>query len=763
MLRFLTCLGVDHDLRLVALAGVVCLTAAFTAFRFYRSARRHAGRLGLAWVLFSGLTTGCGIWATHFIAMLAYKPGVAMGFDAAGTALSLGLAVTVTGIGFGLAVKLRGLPGVVVGGAFLGGGIALMHYVGMAAFRTAGTLAWSPVYLVVSVVVAVLMGVAALAAAGSARSLRQQALGAGLFTLAICGMHFTGMTAVEILPDPTVIVPNEVMDRGAIVIAVSALAGLIALAALGAGAIDAFALSASLNRLKDAVNAIPQAVAIFDSDDRCLMWNARYAELNGECAHRLAVGVPFSELLKAGLEAGHYPDARGDEAGWLAGRLEQRRHGCTMEQANAGDRWMRIEDRRMADGGTVSVCTDLTDLKRNAIALAKARDEAELANRAKSEFLANMSHEIRTPLNGVVGVADVLASTPLSPAQAEMVEMIRASGRSLERLLSDVLDLSRIESGRLEIRPEPFHLSEAARQTAALYAPLARDKGVTLALDIGEETDAWVMGDVVRFKQIVANLVSNAVKFTERGEVRLSLHADGVTACGWRCEVKDSGIGFDPETKERLFGRFQQADGSVTRRFGGTGLGLAICRQLSELMGGELDCESTPGEGATFSFLVEMPRAAAPGEAEPAPGPQATDERALKVLLADDHPTNRKVVELILGQAGVELISVEDGLQALEAYRADAFDVVLMDMQMPVMDGLTATRAIREWEAEQGRAQTPVVMLTANALPEHVEAGRAAGAERHLTKPISAPALLAALAELAQGADAAADPKAAAA
>ncbi|MBS0295796.1 MAG: response regulator [Proteobacteria bacterium] len=753
MLRFLTCLGVDHDLRLVTLAGVVCLTAALTAFRFYRSARRHAGRLGLSWVLFSGLTTGCGIWATHFIAMLAYKPTVSMGFDTAGTALSLGLAVTVTGIGFGLAVRFRGLPGIVAGGAFLGCGIAVMHYTGMAAFRTAGTLTWSLGYVAVSVAVAVLMATAALAAAGSARSLRQQALGAGLFTLAICGMHFTGMTAVEILPDPSVTVPNAVMDRGAMVIAVSSLAGLIALAAAGAGAIDAFALSASLNRLKDAVNAIPQAVAIFDSDDRCLMWNARYAELNGECAHRLAVGVPFSELLEAGLQAGHYPEARGDEAAWLAQRLEQRRQGCTTEQANAGDRWMRIEDRRMADGGTVSVCTDLTDLKRNAMALARARDEAELANRAKSEFLANMSHEIRTPLNGVVGVADVLAKSKLDPAQAEMVEMIRASGRSLERLLSDVLDLSRIESGRLEIRPEPFHLAEAARQTAALYDPLAQEKGVTLALDIGAETEAWVMGDVVRFKQVVGNLVSNAVKFTEAGEVRLSLHADGVSACGWRCEVADSGIGFDPATKERLFGRFQQADGSVTRRFGGTGLGLAICRQLAELMGGELECESTPGEGSSFSFVVEMPLAAAPEATVAEPASQA-DGRALTVLLADDHPTNRKVVELILAQAGVELTAVENGLQALEAFQAGSYDAVLMDMQMPVMDGLTATRAIRDWEAERGQKRTPVVMLTANALPEHVEAGRAAGAERHLTKPIAAPALLGALSEIAESAEA---------
>jgi signal transduction histidine kinase/CheY-like chemotaxis protein len=752
LFKFLTCLTVEHDLRLVLLAGIVCATAAMTAFRLYGMALHSRGWLRASWLVVSGLATGCGIWATHFIAMLAYKPGMPTGYEPFGTALSLVLALAATTIGFGLAARGSDWKSRASGGASLGVGIALMHYTGMLAFRFPGTMHWSPVYLVVSVAISVLLAIAAVTAAGKAGGLKAQALGAGLFTLAICGMHFTGMTAVTLSPDPTVVVPNQIMDRGAMVVAVGALSALIGLAAAGAVAISIFGQRASLARLRDAVDAIPQAVAIFDDQDRCVLWNARYAELNGECAHLLALGTPFSALLQAGLDAGHYPDAHGREAEWLAARLADRRQGCTMEQPNTGDRWLRIEDRRMADGGIISVCTDLTDLKRDAATLARARDDAEEANRAKSEFLANMSHEIRTPLNGVVGVADVLVNTTLDPGQHEMVEMIRNSAVTLGRLLSDVLDLARVESGRVEVRPEPFYLGDAARQTAALYEPHAREKDVALVLEIAPEAEAWVMGDVVRFKQVIGNLISNAVKFTSDGEVRLSVRPDGVSACGWRCEVKDTGIGFDPADKERLFGRFQQADGSVTRRFGGTGLGLAICRQLAELMGGELECDGRPGEGATFSFVLELPSASATAQAPVinAASELAQTARALRVLLADDHPTNRRVVELILGQADIEVCSVHDGQQALDAFRQGGFDVVLMDMQMPVMDGLTATREIRKLELDSGLDPTPVVMLTANALPEHIQASHAAGAERHLTKPISAPVLLAALVEIGQ-------------
>jgi len=380
--------------------------------------------------------------------------------------------------------------------------------------------------------------------------------------------------------------------------------------------------------------------------------------------------------------------------------------------------------------------------------LRAARRRADLANRSKSEFLANMSHEIRTPLNGIVAMADTLTRAPLAPREQEMVQVIRTSGITLERLLSDILDTARIESGKVTIEPIAFHLGEAVRSVGLLWAPRAEEKGVDLATDIDPALDTMVIGDPVRFRQILTNLVSNALKFTQDGSVRISGVAtpDG----GMRFTVTDTGVGFDDTKKAGIFARFQQADGSITRRFGGTGLGLAISRDLAELMGGSLDCSSRPGEGARFWFDLplepapetDMPQAV---EAEEDGTRAAASADGLRILLADDHPANRKVVEIMLADSGVVLTLVEDGQQALDALAADPFDLVLMDMQMPVMDGLTATREIRALEARSGRARTPVVMLTANALAEHVQAGRQAGADGHLAKPITLSTLFAAI------------------
>jgi CheY-like chemotaxis protein/nitrogen-specific signal transduction histidine kinase len=364
-----------------------------------------------------------------------------------------------------------------------------------------------------------------------------------------------------------------------------------------------------------------------------------------------------------------------------------------------------------------------------------ARRRAEEASRAKSEFLANMSHEIRTPLNGVVAMADALTRARLAPREREMVEVIRSSGVTLERLLSDILDSAKIEAGQIALERSVFDLGEAVRGVAALYRPSADQKGVALRLEVGPAAEGPVEGDLVRLRQVLSNLISNALKFTETGSVTVT--ASAVDAERMRFTVKDTGCGFDEEQKARIFGRFQQADGSITRRFGGTGLGLSISRDLVELMGGGLECRSRPGEGAEFWFELPLARVKASASA-PAETARSDDfPFPARVLLADDHPANRKVIEIMLAETPAELVVVEDGRQALEAVRREPFDLVLMDMQMPVMDGLTATAAIRALERQDNRKRTPIIMLTANAMPEHVEAGRAAGADGHLSKPIT--------------------------
>ncbi len=404
---------------------------------------------------------------------------------------------------------------------------------------------------------------------------------------------------------------------------------------------------------------------------------------------------------------------------------------------------------------TVGVLRNIDRQKRSELAIAKARDAAESANRAKSEFLANMSHEIRTPLNGVMGVASALARTPLGAGQREMVSLIESSARTLEALLSDVLDLARVESGRIELADEPFDLRSCLVDVGALFQPSAEAKSLDLVIEETPDIEGVFLGDAPRVRQILSNLVANAVKFTPSGEIRIGASGlctpQGVEARIW---VKDTGIGFDDEVKTRLFGRFEQADGSITRRYGGTGLGLAISRSLAERMGGDLDAVATLGQGATFTLSLPLTRAASPlpGDEPLEPVARAVrPARRLQVLLAEDHPINRRVVQLILESAGVELTCVENGAEAVEACETTGFDLVLMDMQMPVMDGLTAIRRIREREAASGRAPARIQALTANAMPEHAAASRAAGADGHLTKPISAEALFRAVGDAGGG------------
>ena len=398
----------------------------------------------------------------------------------------------------------------------------------------------------------------------------------------------------------------------------------------------------------------------------------------------------------------------------------------------------------------LSISEDVTDRELAKDALKEALARAEAANVAKSEFLANMSHEIRTPLNGVLGLADALARLELNPHQRDIVEMIVSSGKALTAILSDVLDLAKAEAGQLELQNEPFSLRETIGGAAYLFETVARDKGVDFKVEFTSGGPDRLVGDALRIRQVVSNLISNAVKFTAAGQV--AIHA-GVTPMAdgqGRLEVTvtDTGPGFTEEVRARLFGRFEQGDGSITRRFGGTGLGLSIAGALAQMMGGEIDCSALPGKGATFSFRVPLALAAAATPAV-APAPRGDEADAsplgLRVLLAEDHEINRKVVQLMLGDVQ-QLVVTANGQEALDAFLGhDRFDVVLMDSQMPVMDGLTAIRCIRTAEARLGRARTPIVSLTANAMDHQVAAAIDAGADGHLAKPITTVGLHAAI------------------
>jgi signal transduction histidine kinase len=361
-------------------------------------------------------------------------------------------------------------------------------------------------------------------------------------------------------------------------------------------------------RLRAAIDALPEGVVFLDPEGRYILWNQRYAEIYHRSADLFAPGRKLVDTLVVGVARGDYPEAVGREEEWIAERLGlMDRPGQRHEQRLSDGRWILIEERLTTDGGLIGVRIDITELKEQAERLRQALQAAQQANHAKSQFLSNMSHEIRTPLNGVLGLAHVLARTPLDAQQTKLVGTIIESAVVLERLLSDVLDLARIESGRLELRHEAFALEDLVRETVANFEPQAADKGLVLALDLQADGQAW--GDKVRLRQVLGNLLSNAVKFTSEGQVTVKARLGGDHMA--ELTVTDTGIGFEPQEAERLFDRFVQADGSITRRFGGSGLGLAICRELVEMMGGQIGASGEPGRGATFRVAVPLPRAGA--------------------------------------------------------------------------------------------------------------------------------------------------------
>jgi CheY-like chemotaxis protein/anti-sigma regulatory factor (Ser/Thr protein kinase) len=356
-------------------------------------------------------------------------------------------------------------------------------------------------------------------------------------------------------------------------------------------------------------------------------------------------------------------------------------------------------------------------------------------------------------MNGVLGMAQALSSTALEPGQRRMVDVIRDSGTTLLTILNDILDMSKIEAGRMELESIPFEPAALARAVRDLFDQRASEKGVLLRSEIGPGGEQWRMGDPARLRQIVFNLVSNALKFTEDGTVTVRITG---TPTHLVIAVADTGIGIAPDRLGRLFAKFTQADSSHTRLYGGTGLGLSISKAIAEQMGGDILVDSTEGEGSTFTVTVPLgiteavaasALAVPPPPSLPATGTAEapTDAPSLRVLAAEDNPTNRFVLQTLLDPLGISVTFAEDGRKALDIWRVEAFDVIVMDMQMPVMDGVTATRAIRAEEARTGRQRTPIVALTANAMAHQIAEQLEAGADAHAAKPIALPALLAAM------------------
>ena len=418
----------------------------------------------------------------------------------------------------------------------------------------------------------------------------------------------------------------------------------------------------------------------------------------------------------------------GDGVAWfrVIGEPVFRRGACVAMRGSAQD---ITAERRIRDR-----------LIRANARLKRTSSAALAASQAKSQFLAVMSHEIRTPLNGVLGMAQAMERDELSQLQRQRLEVIRASGEGLSSLLNDILDLSKIEAGKIELEDGVIDIDETAASVAAAFASLAAEKDLSLHLEIAPAAKGCWRGDSARLRQILQNLVSNAVKFTERGAVNVEIGHAGRELV---VRVVDTGPGIRAAGRQRLFEKFVQADASTTRRHGGTGLGLAISRDLARLMGGDIEVDSIVGAGSIFTLRLPLERAApASRPASDAQEAPIAADPGLRILAAEDNQMNRLVLKTLLGQLGIDPCMVENGEQAIQAWETGRWDLILMDVQMPVMDGLMATRIIRDREARQGRAPTPILALTANAMSHHAHEYLAAGMNGVIAKPIHVPDML---------------------
>jgi PAS domain S-box-containing protein len=501
---------------------------------------------------------------------------------------------------------------------------------------------------------------------------------------------------------------------------------------------------ASAQRLmSEVLRGLPLGVSVFDRDHRIIYGNGRLrASELGLPKIRNRMGMTLEEIVRAQMEAGdHHYDENGRPLTFeeRVARVFDPRGSHSERQLPSG-RYLEWSFAPLADGYTLALVRDVTETRQRQREVEQARDAAEAANQAKSTFLATISHEIRTPMNGVIGTAELLEREALSERQRRLVRTVRTSAAALLRIIDDVLDFSKIEAGRMELEEAPFHLRALVEGTAETLSVQAERKGLAIRTLIEPDTPELLSGDATRIRQILFNLLGNAIKFTEVGEIRVLARTLSHTSGRVRLalSVADSGIGMTDEQRARLFQPFSQADNSTTRRYGGTGLGLSIVRRLAQLMGGDASVESRPGVGSTFTVTLDLALADRPA-VEYAPQTQTRSGGVIGTVLAvDDYPINLEVLKGQLELLDVPVVTADDGLDALAKWRERPYALVLTDIHMPDMDGFELTRQIRAEEALTGLGQrTPIVALTANALKGEADRCLAAGMDGYLTKPLT--------------------------
>jgi len=495
----------------------------------------------------------------------------------------------------------------------------------------------------------------------------------------------------------------------------------------------------------EAIENLPDGISIFDASGVPILHNTASEKRFPHLYEAFAKGArTYAEALEYNVR-NVMPGASEAEVVAQVERFNAfTANGETYEQRTADGRIVQITYRPMSDGRKVAISVDVTELREREKELKKAQAAAVAASNAKSAFLANMSHEIRTPLNGILGMAQVLEMGNLSPEQKEQVSTVLDSGRNLMALLNDVLDLSKIEAGKIAIVSADTDLTHTLRRLHRLWKPKAEEQGLEFYLSLDADLPQVLNFDAVRVRQCVSNLISNAIKFTSKGRVEVFVTAKKMAEGKHmvKIRVSDTGLGMDEETVSRLFRPFTQADDSTSRKYGGTGLGLSITRSLAELMGGAATVRSEIGRGSEFTFTF-LAGEAAPQHRVVSEGMSMSEDDSrstlknqnLRLLLVDDHPINRQVASLFLRPFNMRIVEATNGKEALAALDRETFDIVLLDVHMPVMDGTETIKAIRA--SGQPWADLPVIALTADAMTGDRERYLAMGMDGYLSKPIA--------------------------
>jgi signal transduction histidine kinase/CheY-like chemotaxis protein/HPt (histidine-containing phosphotransfer) domain-containing protein len=514
-----------------------------------------------------------------------------------------------------------------------------------------------------------------------------------------------------------------------------------------------------------ALSNMSQGLSMFDAQQRLIVSNARYAQIYDLPSALLRPGTTLREILQYRIARGNGPE---NDRDYVDKRLESVAEHAFFKAVNLlrDGRTIAVVHQPMPDGGWVATHEDITELRRSELERAQAIAQAELfherelaaeaANKAKSDFLAVMSHEIRTPMTAVIGLSSVLLETKLDEDQHHIAETIHESSNTLHALLNDILDVSKLDAGKIEFEAAPFSLRALIDNAASIVEASARQKSIALDCKIDAAIPGALIGDQTRIRQVVLNLMANAIKFSDSGVVEIAARclSRSVGSVTFACAIRDSGIGIAPEHLGKLFGDFSQADSSINRRFGGTGLGLAICKRIVVQMGGDIRVASAPGAGTTFEFTLTLPVASESDLASPDGATDnagfadalATLDQPLHVLLAEDNPTNQFVFRKLMQNFRIDVTVAANGIEAVEHARRRTFDIVFMDMRMPEMDGLEATRRIRALGGAW--SHVPIVALTANAFADDVKACRDAGMTEFVPKPMRKKALIEKLALL---------------